>query len=709
MISWQRRLRALVAIFGVGIAGLVYYTIRQSKPHSPDAAPVARMDPAAAVESRAGQIFRFRGDKEDVVIHYDSQLTYSDGRNRLVGARILVKKRMGRDFTVTAKEADVAKGQESVDLRGDVKVDSSDGMKMTAQHATYTQNGGVVRADGPVAFSKQGLNGTSTGMTYRESQQWLELPADVKIHFTGDGKDSAPMDVTAGSAVFPRPDRYIRFERSFTLVHEGRTFLSDSAQAFLSDDESRVQMLEMRGHSRITGVGDAAGSLRGMSARDINLEFAADGRTLSSAILSNDAVIDVAGGTGAAKRIAARWISLTMGPDGSTVTALTARESVRMDLPAEGADPARVVTATNLLGKGEPGKGLTAATFVGDVEFTEARPAAGGKPASKRVARSHALDLAVTPGFGAVEDAHFSGRVRFTDGTVTATAAQARYLVKDGVLELEGVDEKTSQRPTAADDQVSIEADHITLTIEGQKVDAKGDVRSAMRGQNGQDKPGSTAKRPSMLKAEQPVYATATTLVYDGGAKQARYQGSARLWQGDTAIQGDQVNLDDATGNLTAHGKVRSTFMLEQGDATSRKRERVATIASAEDLVYEEASRRATYTKSARLSGEQGDLHGDKIELYLKASGNELERVEGYDKVTLRSEGRQAAGDRLTYFAADEKYVMSGKPVRITAECRDTSGTTLTFFRSVDTITVDGNEEKRTQTKSGPGCEAPRK
>jgi lipopolysaccharide export system protein LptA len=77
--------------------------------------------------------------------------------------------------------------------------------------------------------------------------------------------------------------------------------------------------------------------------------------------------------------------------------------------------------------------------------------------------------------------------------------------------------------------------------------------------------------------------------------------------------------------------------------------------------------------------------------------------------VTLHSEGRQATGDRLTYFAAEEKYVMSGKPVRITAECRDTSGKTLTFFRSVDTITVDGDDEKRTQTKSGAGCEAPRK
>jgi hypothetical protein len=52
---------------------------------------------------------------------------------------------------------------------------------------------------------------------------------------------------------------------------------------------------------------------------------------------------------------------------------------------------------------------------------------------------------------------------------------------------------------------------------------------------------------------------------------------------------------------------------------------------------------------------------------------------------------------------------MAGNRVRITAECRDAIGKTLTFFSSFDTITVDGDEEKRTQTKSGAGCEAPRK
>jgi len=39
--------------------------------------------------------------------------------------------------------------------------------------------------------------------------------------------------------------------------------------------------------------------------------------------------------------------------------------------------------------------------------------------------------------------------------------------------------------------------------------------------------------------------------------------------------------------------------------------------------------------------------------------------------------------------------------VTIVEECRETTGKTLTFFRSIDRIIVDGNEEIRTFTKQG--------
>jgi hypothetical protein len=43
--------------------------------------------------------------------------------------------------------------------------------------------------------------------------------------------------------------------------------------------------------------------------------------------------------------------------------------------------------------------------------------------------------------------------------------------------------------------------------------------------------------------------------------------------------------------------------------------------------------------------------------------------------------------------------------VRINEECYgETVGRQLTFYRSVDRMIVDGNMERRTQTKGGQGC-----
>jgi len=52
---------------------------------------------------------------------------------------------------------------------------------------------------------------------------------------------------------------------------------------------------------------------------------------------------------------------------------------------------------------------------------------------------------------------------------------------------------------------------------------------------------------------------------------------------------------------------------------------------------------------------------------------------------------------------------MLGAPVTVCADFRETTGRTLTFFKSTNTITVDGNEEFRTQMKSGSKCGEPRK
>jgi LPS export ABC transporter protein LptC len=710
MTPWQRRLRAAIAVFGVGFAILIYFAIRHPSPPAERPRPVEREDPSAAMESTGCEILQLRGTKEDFRVECERSLSYEGGRQRLAGVRIFVTQRQSRDFRITSREAEIGDNQQQINLKGDVEMTTSDGLVVRAPEASYNQGEGILRASGAVSFVRGRQSGTAVGMTYEKDRNLLWLLDQAVLKMEGAAPGDPPVDITAGAAGFARPDHYVRFERGFRLVNGARVLESDEATAYLTEDESHVQMLEMRGHSRVSGMGDTAGALRGMTSQDMNLEFAQDGRTLVAATLSRDASIEVAGTGADSRKIAGNWMDAQMAPDGTTVTSLLARENVSLELPKDADNPARTITALELVARGEEGQGLRTAGFTDNVRFTEVRTGAAGAAPVTRTARSKTLDLAVQPGFGAVDEAKFTGSVRFEEGTIQAAAATARYVVKGSVLELEGRDETTDQLPQVSDERIAIVAQKLTVTLEGRKIEASGDVRSTMRALVA-PAPGAAAdeKRPSMLKADQPVQATASTLSYDGSKKQATYTTGARLWQGDTAIQGDAITIDDGTGNLTATGKARSVFMLSQEKDASGKETRTPTISSASELKYEEAARRAAYTTDAHVAGPQGDLRAGKVELYLAASGTDLDRVEGYGTVTLQLDARQATGDRLTYFTADQRYLMSGSPVRLTAQCRDTVGRALTFFRSNDTIIVDGNNVFRTFTRGGAKCEEPPK
>ena len=251
------------------------------------------------------------------------------------------------------------------------------------------------------------------------------------------------------------------------------------------------------------------------------------------------------------------------------------------------------------------------------------------------------------------------------------------------------------------------------MVLDKNRITAKQDVRSVMVPAS--DQGGAAAKdkphRAGMLKQDQPVYAMSAALDYDSASRLAVYTSVAptlaRLWQGDTTIMGETITVDDSTGNLTAKGKVASTLMLEQRNEKTTALERMPSMASSTDLLYEDGQRRATYTGNAHVAGPQGDLRAVKIELYLKEGGSELDKVEGYDTVSMKDAARVATGDRLTFFNDDGRYVMVGGPVKIVADCRETTGRTLTFFKATNNIIVDPTDDLRTQTKPVPAASCP--
>jgi lipopolysaccharide export system protein LptA len=305
----------------------------------------------------------------------------------------------------------------------------------------------------------------------------------------------------------------------------------------------------------------------------------------------------------------------------------------------------------------------------------------------------------------AVTSALFTGTVKFEEQGLQASAAQAQYDPVKGTLQLSQSD--AGGGPRVADAQITIDAGAIDVALQGRRMTAKDSVKTTLR-------PQGTSKLPGLLKEGQGANVNASTLEYQGGGGKAIYTGGAALWQGETAIRGDVITLDQEKGDLIATGSARSTLMLDAG----------VSIGTAAEIRYDDAKRLITYSAPAvvapavavpptaqpHLSGSQGDIRGDRIEVALGENKGGAKQLEAYTNVTVRVDTRVATGARLTYFSEDERYLLSGAPnvgVKVVDGCRVTTGKTLTFFKSADRIIVDGNEELRTQTKRGGPCPEP--
>lgn len=736
---WQRKASIAVAIVGVGLVGGVYIAIgtRQARVMPP---PPKRVDPTAILETSGAVVQQVRGMKEDYQIKAQRQLLYAGGSSRSLDVEITVRGKEGRDFVMTAKEARGGEKNSTVDIAGAVTLTANDGFVLTTEHATFNDADGIIRAAGALAFHRGGMSGTGVGMTYDKNNDILTILDQAHVQFL-DQAGAVTMQFDGGGATLTRRDHILFVDRNVHAVRGGQTIDAITAKARLTETDEQVTFIELRGNSRVVGGSSAFDS---MSAFDIDLDYTDDGVSLERVRLSGKAAIALTGAQGAPGR---QFFgeTLKVGLDsGNNVTSIAGTGNVRLDLPGTTGTPRRSIRAATLEAAGPAGKGLENATFSENVEYQEDAAAAGGQP---RVARSRSLTAALTS--DAIANAVFTGAVTFTEQGLQAGAARAEYNPDAGSLDLSGAEAGggprvanqhacgagAAGRPYVADQDVCIAADGLDVTLAGHHMVAKGTVKTILQPQRS----GSNGKLPGLLNGQQAANANATALEYDGEHGSAIYSGDVQLWQGDTAIRAERIVLDRNNGDLLAASDApdaaRTSMTMDQGATLGRAQEIRYTDTTREiEYRYVQAAPRkpaasATATPdrpatpaapavrvtpvvSAQLSGPQGDLHGARIVMLLQKDKNQIDRLEAYDRVSLKLDARNASGGRLTYYAKDERYVMTGTsaaPVKVMEQCRESSGKTLTFFKSADRIIVDGNEERRTQTKSGGGpCPEPR-
>ncbi len=684
MARWQRHARLGFGLFAIAFAVALWFVIGRRQPPVRPAAP-ERLDPEAVSEMKGGDVVQVKGAKRDIRVQFATQVLYTDGSAKYTAFKAFVDDRGGRSFEISGADAHVAAEQSAFDVRGDVVLRTSDGLTAKTTKAIFTEADGVLNGDGPVTFQRGRLTGSGIGFKYERSIDRLEL-RDKAVINVAPNADNQGMAVTAGSAAYSRLERFMRFEGGMRMERQAQIIEAAASTVFLLKDRDEPELVELRGSSKITGAG-AGSSLQSMSAQDINLRYAPDGRTLQHALLVGQSSVQLARADGSiGQRLDAETLDLSLAPDGA-VTALTARDNTRVTIPPTDTAAAREITSQTLTGTGSPGRGLTQMVFETKVVYRE-----DIKGSSPRIVQARTLNASVAEG-GAIDRALFSGGFTFEEGKLAAGSVEAIYDVTKGTLELRGP--ATAPQPHINNERVDLRANSIDATLSPFGLRADGKVRALFAAGRREGERGA-----SVLNEDEAVVVICDNLAFDEQSGAGVYTGSARLFQSQSGneIRGDTVTMNAKIGSLSADGHVVTQLPLARKGEGAKG----LSLGRAGRFEFDDGKRKAIFTEQAHLEGAQGDLQAGRIEVTLAAKGNDLQELTADGTVVIKVENREASGQHLVHHPADESYVLTGTPVRLLVEgCQETSGRTLTFYRGSDRVLVNGNEQGRAQAKSG--------
>jgi LPS export ABC transporter protein LptC len=709
MVAWQKRARLFVLAIAVGVVAVVFFTTRR-RGEPPPATPIERGDPAATVESSGAHLVQFKGERETVRVEAEKQYSYPDGSIRLLNVKV-TSVRDGKTFGATAEEARVGENQTHLDMKGNVVMTSNDGLEAKGSSASYNQSEGIMRGPGPVTFKRGRMSGSGVDFSYDETRDLMGLSDQSKVRIAPEKSGGEAIDITSGAAVLARRDKFVSFERAVHIIRGSQVIDADSALGDLAEDQEHLTGLELQGAARIETPNAKPGELRSMTGEVIHLTYYENSDALQSAIVTGAGSLRIAADKDTGESMLhADNIEIGMAPDGTTLTSLTARDHVVLDLSAAKGQLAKKVTSTALVASGEAGKGLTAASFTEGVEYQES----GGTPPVKRTVTSRTLDMALNGGLGQIREATFIGSARLRDGATQAASSTMRYNMEAGTVALTGAPGEPV--PRVVNEQIQVDATNIDMNVEGSKMKAYGDSRRVQSIMS-PAKPGAkgAARTPGLMKQDQPVNGVSRELVYVGGENGSiELTGTVILVQGDkseTQIKGEKISIDGKTGNLIAQGSVISQMLVQDVNPATKTKEITRSTGYGQQMEYDDASRRVTYTTKAHLVGPQGDLTGETIVLTLGENGQDIKRIESSGDVKMTEVDRITTGDELTYDAAEETYTVVGKGrlVRMFSrteegDCRRNDASLLTFKRGTDRLTLTGGDQTRTQTAADTAC-----
>jgi lipopolysaccharide export system protein LptA len=582
----------------------------------------------------------------------------------------------------------------------------------------FDRASGAAKTDQPVTFTFPSGSGEAVGAEYNSQEGTLRLLQKVKLRLrppAGKKPGKMPAElgpseevtVTGSSLDFGRDEKTIHIRgpaeadsHTVRLTSGELTLEMDSAfrarrlLAFAGPNGKEPELTSQRGFdsmlldadqmtalfspegwvTRMDGTGSVRGSRHGNLEQD---EFHADEGSLDLWPRVNQAKeLNLTGGV---------FLKTRMAKTGDQRILQTG--ALRMDF-SEG--------KSNGTGKPTSAETLTAGTM----EWTDVSPQANAAPTRTKL-QADKLQLAFDPE-GKPRQLDATGNVQTERDiagrpiqTATAGSGIAQLLATGGWSQMDlhdAVKLKEAERNAQAD-HVTFLRTAQTAILTGHAVarDATTETRAPriefigssgdIRAEGGVRSTDFSPNGDVVHFAHVPVNISSVAMQGNSRTGRAVYSGHARLWQGDSVLEADSIELLRDARILNAAGNVRAVFpqtpsLAPAGSPENQAKKTVIWHISAGTLSYNDTTDSAHLEKNVVVQSPDQRIRAPKMDLYFtRAAGNsartsnpssaktgpqQISRAVGTGGVIVDQGGRRATAERGEYTAADGKFVMSG-------------------------------------------------
>ena len=766
---WSAGIAVLLVILVAGVYGARDWQSRQARKKMPAVVP-------SSVEQRSAG-FRFSkvvGNRTEFTVRAEHATEFVEGgRSLLEDVWITAYGGAGERFdNLHTRTCDYLTASESISCAGDVQMDldrasdqhaeipeaqqakGSKLVQVATSHVSFDHKTGLATTDRPAEFRFSQGEGHGVGFRYEAQQGEIQLLSAV--HLALHGADSADHTSQAEDQILNLSGSSMTFERDQRQIHVLGPVHAQQAGFDLRCGRLDIELDEHMYARRL--IATEQPELRSDSPTHINLKAvtitALASPTRIESIIAEGEVHALSQKPQGDDQLQADRMETELYPVSNQPRLLVAKGNVVVHSNRAGAVRNLETSILRLdfapAMQGGEAKLKHALIPAGRVEFQDTGTLAGKTTIERMRLSAQHLEADFT-GQNDLKELRGSKGVQFErqigEGSLQTTTSQemiAQFTPGGG---WSTVDQTENVRLHQENESAQAERAHFdrasnTTVLEGSVVltdaTSRTTARSAIFNQttNEMRALGRVATVESSTSGSQfvnfapgPGRVSGDRLDANSATGHAVYSGTARLWQGDSIVEGDTIELDRQTHTLTAIGQVHAVFpqapAASRGQIASRRGPTKPEFwhAQGNHLTYQSDENRGRIEQKVRAHSDEGSMTADAIDFFFApaqnsvvssanataksslgtpkggSTGEQLVRASAFGNVNVEQQGRHGKATRADYAAEDGKFVLSGgTPTVDDASGNATQGRQLTFFFGDDSIDIDSAEGLRTLT-----------